>query len=265
MLYTVNGSDTGYTRSLTLWHPLTLETRLKLPSLHLICAAIALLNAGDGIVATVFPPFLDAQGYTVSDIGFVVSVFAILSLISRMPSGLAYRPQRARQMMLVSAGIYAVTLPLYSLTRSAMPLFAVRSISGFAFGAATTLNMALLMDILPQGSTRSRVMAFYAASMTGGYAIGNSIGGWMGDAFGYDWTFCVASIAPLMAAFLTPRLAVAANSARTSTPPTTTSKHSLRAKLKQASSSQIVPIAQLAFTLNALLYVVTTFFPLYGF
>lgn len=236
---------------------------MRVQSLYMICATVALLDTGDGIIATVFPPFLDMRGYPVGDIGFVVSIFAMFSLASRMPAGLAYKPQRARQMMYVSAGVFAATLPLYSLANHVIAIVAIRAISGLSFGAASTLGMALLMDILPQHPNRARAMAFYAASMTGGYALGNSLGGWLVDTFGYDWTFYVAAISPLLAALFTPRLIEAARSAKEE-PAKARGKTDLKAQLRQVGNGQILAIAQLAFTLNALLYVLNTFFPLYA-
>ena len=236
---------------------------MKISRLHATYATVLLLNAGDGCVSTVFPAFLDEQGYAVSDIGFVVSVFAVLSFVSRMPSGLAYKPQHARQMMYVSAGVFAATLLLYSLADGTVGLVVVRAISGFSFGAATTLNMALLMDILPQGSNRARTMAFYSAAMSGGYALGNSAGGWLADTFGYHWAFGIAATLPTLAACLTPSVPKITGLAKQQVAKAH-DRASFGAKLREIRNARILTIAQLAFTLNALHYVLTTYLPLYA-
>lgn len=236
---------------------------MKISRLHATFATILLLNAGDGTVSTVFPAFLDERGYAVSNIGFVVSVFAVLSLISRLPSGLAYKPQHARQMMYVSAGAFAATLLLYNVADNTASLIVVRAISGFSFGAATTLNMALLMDILPQGSNRARTMAFYSGAMSGGFAIGNSAGGWLADTFGYQWTFGIAATLPLLAAFLTPRVFEASGLTKGGAPKAR-GKTTLRGKLREVRNGKTLVVAQMAFTLNALHYMLTTYLPLYA-
>ncbi|NIO70881.1 MAG: hypothetical protein GTN71_18065, partial [Anaerolineae bacterium] len=59
-----------------------------------------LITSAEGGINTTFPPFLEETGLTVRGIGIVVSLFAVLSLASRLPSGLIYRGSRARVIML---------------------------------------------------------------------------------------------------------------------------------------------------------------------
>lgn len=239
-----------------------METPLRISSLYKACLAIILINAGDGVVSSVFSPFLDTNGYSLSSIGFVTSLFSALSLVSRVPAGLAYQPHRARKMMFVACGVFAITLPLYSLAADPWMLIAVRAVGGFSYGAAGTLNLTIFLGCLSTSSNRARSMALYATAQSAGFAIGNSAGGGLVDAFGYQWSFAVAAILPLMAALFTSVEATASGQekprAKGSHPVTVWSKVNL------VRNGPMLSILLLAFCLNAVHQLLGTFFPLWA-
>ncbi|MSQ37826.1 MAG: hypothetical protein EXR61_05890, partial [Chloroflexi bacterium] len=59
-----------------------------------------------GTAEILYPPYLAGYGYSLSLIGILTSLFAVLQLASRVPVGLAYRADRAkRQFALALVGL----------------------------------------------------------------------------------------------------------------------------------------------------------------
>ncbi|MCL5958326.1 MAG: MFS transporter [Chloroflexi bacterium] len=236
---------------------------MRLSNLHKTYISIALINAGDGAVGTILPSLLKESGFGVSSIGFIVSVFAVLSLVSRIPAGLAYKPKNASTVMRLCLGVFALSLPFYAVVSDATSLTLLRAVGGLAFGAATTLNMAVLMDALSSASSRARAMAFYSAFMSAGFAIGNSTSGWLADTLGYDWAFRLAAVLPLVAAVFSVNVSddkIAENGSSAGNELV----DGVWSRLRDALSGPVLIIALLAFSLNALHYLMNTFFPLFA-
>jgi MFS family permease len=175
--------------------------------------AVVLINAGDGIANTLVPLYLDTSGFPVDLIGVLVAVAGVTSLLSRLPSGLAYRRRRARPLMYAAIGLQAVSTALYALPAEPLPFGLVRALHGFAVGMATTVNMALFMDSLAPGGDRHRHLAAYASALSAGYTIGGVGGGSLGYWLGYGPAFLCAAAFPLLAA-----LCVTAPAAGTAAP-----------------------------------------------
>jgi predicted MFS family arabinose efflux permease len=162
--------------------------------------AVVFIDAGDGIASTLVPLYLDTAGYPVAAIGVLVAVYGITSLISRLPSGLLYRRRRARRLMYFALALQAVSIALYPLPADPLLFGLVRAVHGFAVGMATTVNMALFMDMLSPGGNRHRHLAAYASALSAGYTVGGLAGGLLGYWLDYGPAFLCAAIFPLLAA-----------------------------------------------------------------
>lgn len=150
-------------------------------------------TAAEALLAFVLPPYLQAVGYPVGSIGVLVGLAAGAALFSRLPVGLLYRGGSARALLGGSLLLAALVTLLYPLATATLAFAAVRAVSGLAYGAATTVNLARFVDGLPPGSRRSQGMAFYAGAMAAGFAVGNGPGGLIADWLGYTPSFVGAS------------------------------------------------------------------------
>ncbi len=164
------------------------------------CAAVLLLNAPDSSVTTVAPAYLQSLGYRLVDIGFLVSAYAIASLVSRLPAGRLADGRRARTWFMLSCVLFALALALYPVATDAWAFWVVRGLHGLAFGVATTMNLAAVLSV--DARSRARSMSIFTAMMAGGYTIGNLMGGFLADWLGYSATFTAVAIFPLLAAAL---------------------------------------------------------------
>jgi MFS family permease len=169
------------------------------------CGAVLLLNAADASVTTIAPPYLQALGLPLSSIGLLLAVYAVTSLLSRLPAGRLADGRQARRWFMAGCLVLSASLALYPVAVEAWAFAAVRGVHGLAFGAATTLNLAAVLAT--EGRGRARAMALYTGAMAGGFTVGNLLGGVLADGLGYRTTFLVSAAFPLLATLLGTRTA----------------------------------------------------------
>jgi MFS family permease len=160
---------------------------------------VVLINTGDGMIGTLVPLYLDYRGLPVNLIGVLVAVGGVLSLVSRLPSGLLYRRRRAKWLMYVAILLQAASATLFAFPAEPAMLGVFRGLQGFAFGMSSTVNMALFLDCLPPGGNRHRHLAAYASALSLGFTFGGLGGGLLGDWLGYGPTFLCACAVSLLA------------------------------------------------------------------
>jgi DHA1 family multidrug resistance protein-like MFS transporter len=160
---------------------------------------VAATQGSDGLIAFAFPPYLDSLDVPVDLIGLLVASGGLAALASRLPAGVLYRGSRARGLLVAACAVAAITT--FWLPRVEEPLaFALlRLVGGFAYGVATTANLARFIDALPPGVSRARSMGYYSASLALGLVFGNGIGGFAGQYLGYLVAFQCAAVAYLLA------------------------------------------------------------------
>jgi predicted MFS family arabinose efflux permease len=169
-------------------------------SFALMLAIATSLTATKGTVEIVYPPYLAAYGYSLSLIGFLTSLIAVLQLFSRVPSGVAYRAHRAKQQYAAALVLFALTTLGFGFAQGqGIVIAALSALHGFWFGAIGTLGLALAID-LSGGRRAGPAMAWYTAAISTGYALGSLIGGSLAEAVGMAQTLAVISALPLLAA-----------------------------------------------------------------
>jgi DHA1 family multidrug resistance protein-like MFS transporter len=220
-------------------------------------------TAAEALLAFVLPPYLQELGYPVGPIGLLVGLAAGAALVSRLPVGLLY--QRGSVGLLLGGSLLAAaaTTLLYPLATDALPFAGIRVVSGLAYGAATTVNLARFVDTRPAGASRSQAMAFYAGSMAAGFAVGNGPGGLVAEWRGYTTSFVFAAAlyaAALAAALPAQRQPVPAASAPRPAGPTPDVLHQLQlAALDPGTRSVTLAAFLLAFLTQTLSVYVTLF------
>src|SRR3954468_12154501 len=151
------------------------------------------------MITMLVPPYMDSQGFTPTAIGLLVSAYGVACLASRLPAGVLYRGERARALLgsaLIAVAIISVVYPLATATWS---LLLVRAMHGLAYGLATTINLALFIDLLPPHAARYHAMGYFMAALGCGFTLGQAIGGFAADWYGYGWVFLMAGLPPLLA------------------------------------------------------------------
>ncbi len=142
----------------------------------------AAITTTKGTVEIVYPPYLAGYGYTLSLIGFLTALIAVLQLVSRLPIGVAYRSDRVKRQLALALVAFAISTSGFAFAAGApLAVAALSILHGFAFGSTGTLGLALAIDV--SGGRRAGVsMAWYTAANSTGYALGALIGGTLADA-----------------------------------------------------------------------------------
>jgi MFS family permease len=218
-------------------------------------ATVFLLNTADATVTTLIAPFLASRGYEVADIGFIVGIFGITSLLSRVPAGWIANGPHVRRLFLLSTAIFAAAVLLYPVTREFWALLLVRLVHGLFSGTAATLNFATFLG-LARGPERVRATALYTTAMSGGYTLGNFSSGILADHFGYGLAFALAALCPAAAVLVGPR-------AQPSTP-LSVERQQLELPLRQLLRRiDLLAIPVLSFCVSFCHNALNTLFPLY--
>jgi predicted MFS family arabinose efflux permease len=140
----------------------------------------------------------------------------------------------------------------------------LRLVHGFAFGVSTTLNMAQFFDVRPAGFERGRAMGLFAACLAFGNMIGNMVGGWWADTFGFESAFTTAAVFPLLAAAINLQIRTEPRTGAVKATPGRPLGGTLQRSLDALRNPGILLAALLLFCLNLLNLMFVPFFNLYG-
>jgi len=162
-----------------------------------ISAAITMTK---GTVEIAYPPYLAGYGYTLTLIGFLTSLIAVLQLASRLPVGAAYRAELVKRQFALALVAFAISTSGFAFAAGEpLAVTALSVLHGFAFGSLGTLGLALAIDFA--GDRRAGVsMAWYTASNSTGYALGSLVGGTLADTIGIPATLGLMGVLPVVAA-----------------------------------------------------------------
>lgn len=228
-----------------------------------LCVPIIAMTAQQSMVSLVIPPFLESLKYSVPAIGTLISVGPILALAARLPSGLAYRRDRARMLMAAALSVLFVTNFLYSFAVKPLHFILVHALNGFAHGVAMTVYLALFIEALPPAENRHHAMGYYAGCLAVGYSAGGFGAGYIADKLGYGTTFTSASLMVLVCIGL---LFLLKLPSATATAPTraVAMTQPFFASLKSILDPKIAAMVVIHLFLNMMHQLGMVFLPLYG-
>ncbi|HEX3246321.1 MAG TPA: MFS transporter [Chloroflexota bacterium] len=230
---------------------------------------VALLTSTESIAYILIPPYLQRLGFDYALIGMLVGITGVASLGSRFPSGLIYRRQRAQWLTSAALALVGVTFLCFPSASNIVWIALALGAIGLGSGVATTVNMAMFMDVIPGGADKHNAMSFYAATISFGHLIGGLIGGNAADAFGFVSAFQLAAASSLGAIGILwldrlPRAAMVRRVHHDHGAAWATRRERFLAVLRLFAEPRMVAISMVAFLLNFLSGIVGTFFPLFG-
>jgi predicted MFS family arabinose efflux permease len=229
---------------------------------------VVLLTSSESIAYILIPPYMQQAGFDYAVIGLLVGITGVASLASRFPSGMFYRRHRAKWLTSLAMLVVGLTFLFYPYANHVILIALALGAIGLGSGVATTVNMAMFMDAIPAAADKHNAMSFYAATISFGHLIGGLIGGNAADAFGFITAFQLAAASTLGAiAILWLDRLPASTGARATQPGREGARISRRertmATLRLFAEPRMVAISLVAFLLNFLHSLVTTFYPLY--
>ncbi|MHA1709463.1 MAG: MFS transporter [Candidatus Baldrarchaeia archaeon] len=170
-----------------------------------VCLSTFLVRFGFGELNLIVPYHLASIGVPRTLIGIALSLNATVEMCTALPAGAMADKFGRSKMFLLGLFLVSLTLACFSL---ATEWWHFAMLCGFlGFGEAFTIAPALaLLTDYTEVERRGRVMGFFDASVTLGYAAGPLAAGFLYEKFGHGITFQIASgmviIAFVISAFL---------------------------------------------------------------
>jgi len=229
-----------------------------------LCLPIMAMTAQQTAAALVIPPFLDSHHYPVSAIGSLISVAPVLALVARLPSGLLYRGERARMLMVAALLVMSACTFLYSFAVEPLQFALVQAFNGFGYGAATTIYLAFYVDHLPPDEDRHHAMGYYTGCLAVGYSLGGFAAGYVADKLGYEMSFRFASVLGILCIALLFLLSPSQTRKTEAKAAEKKSSEPILASLKGILDPKVASIVVVALFLNLLHQMGNAFVPLYG-
>ena len=143
---------------------------------------------GQMVGSTIIPLYARDLGIAATTVGFIAGAFAITALLARPFAGPAIDSFPKKPLFLFSAGIMAISFPLYPLATTPEAMLAIRLLSGLGNGCMGPLGLAIVSELVPMSRLSSGI-SIYALSFSVAQAIGPAFGIWCKDVFGYTATF----------------------------------------------------------------------------
>tara|TARA_B100001964_G_C14260970_1_gene615488 strand:+ start:3226 stop:4383 length:1158 start_codon:yes stop_codon:yes gene_type:complete len=141
----------------------------------------------------ILSPYSQQLGAKENEIGIIVGIFAVVSVLARIPYGSYADRHFKKNLLLLGAFIFTISPILYTLSSSPGGLMFSRIIHGLGIGAFTIASMAMVTELSPKNRL-GEAMGVYGTSIMAAMAIAPGLSGYLVDSIGFNNTFYVASI-----------------------------------------------------------------------
>jgi MFS family permease len=160
-----------------------------------------LLFSGFYLLMPTLPMFIKQLGGSESQIGFIIGVFTISSVIFRPIIG-GLMDRYGRSIFIISGLLFfAITMYFYDWVTGVIFLVILRILHGISWAAATTSIGTAVTDVIPP-SRRGEGMGWYGLAMTLGMALGPILGLWVAKSFSFHYLFLLCTTLAIIALIL---------------------------------------------------------------
>src|SRR6266704_4397118 len=172
----------------------------------LVLLIVNILNYADRyVLSAVLPGIKHDFNMTNFQGGLLNSSFLVVYAIATLPLGVWADRGIRKNIIALCVGIWSVATALAGFTQNLLQLFSVRAVLGIGEAGYAPASLSLLGDFFSK-ARRGRVLSYWSSGTLLGAAIGFTLGGVVGDAFGWRWAFYIVGIPGLIAAFLAWRM-----------------------------------------------------------
>ncbi len=144
------------------------------------------------------PLYARTLGIPESQIGFIIGVFALSSMLMKPLAGWTADRHGRRPLMLAGALCFLASSALYEWSRTVGALLAVRVLHGAGMGLYPTGSTAIAADLSP-AARRGEAMGLWGAAANVALALGPLGGVWIWERVGFDWLFGISASVALAA------------------------------------------------------------------
>jgi predicted MFS family arabinose efflux permease len=205
------------------------------------------------ILIPTIPIYLSRFGAKEGEIGFLVGIFSVSSLILRPFVGRALLTTPERNFMIAGALICVFSNLAYLFAPPFWPLLIVRAFHGIGLALFSTASFTLLANITPE-TNRGRLVSYFYLSFNLAFALGPYFGMVFINRFNFTVLFLVGTGLSLGSLYMTTKL-----SKRKLIP-----SENLSRKFQPFFSREALPPSIIAFMLNIIWGSLSAFFPLYA-
>jgi MFS family permease len=205
------------------------------------------------ILIPTIPIYLSKLGATEAEIGVLVGIFSVSSLILRPFVGRALLKIPERSFMMAGAFLYAISSIAYLVAPPFWPLLIVRALQGFGLACFSTASFTLIANITPE-THRGQMISYFYLSINIAFALAPYFGMLLINRFNFAVLFLVCTGLSLCSLSFTFKL-------------NKTQGLPLESQTVQSQpflSREALPPSMMAFMVNIIWGAVTAFFPLYS-
>jgi MFS family permease len=160
----------------------------------MLLALVAFIDSVDrGIFNGVIPLVKDDFGFSDTSIGFLGTIFIIMSFVATIPAGYMADRLRRTRVIAVVLGLWGVISALNAGVRNFWQFLAVRGALGIGETIDNPASASLIADYYPR-TLRGRAYAYQRAAPTVGTAVGLALGGAVGEALGWRAAFLIVGV-----------------------------------------------------------------------
>ncbi len=205
------------------------------------------------ILIPAIPIYLTRFGAREGDIGILIGVVSVSSLILRPFVGRALVTIPEKNFMIAGTVLYVVSCLAYLAAPPFWPLFIVRVVQGIGLAFFSTASFTMLANTLPEAN-RGRLISYFYLSYNLSFALGPYFGMLLINHFNFSVLFWVCTALSLSSLYLTLKLG---------RPQPVFVRNEFR-KAQSLFSREALPPSIMAFVMNFIWTSLCAFFPLYA-
>jgi len=164
-------------------------------------AAATLLFSSVYLLLAPLPIYVEGVSEQRSQVGLIIGAFSLVSLLSRPYVGQLTDALGRKRILLAGALIFAISPPLYILSRSISLIFVVRLFHGLGLACFTTAYSALTADLAPPNQ-RGEIIGLAGIVMPGSMMVAPAIGATLLKSKGFTYPFIIAAAVALLSSLL---------------------------------------------------------------
>ena len=186
---------------------MTTQSLRKILTREFILTAFALFTVGFvfHILTPTLPIYLSTLGSTEIEIGVLIGVFGLSSLVSRPLVGRALLKIPEKRLLVAGAILYLLTSAAYLFAVPFWPLLIVRLIQGVGFACFHTAAFTLIANTSEEGH-RGQSLSYFILSFNVASALAPSVGMFLINRFSFILLFLVCLGLSMSSLFITLRL-----------------------------------------------------------
>ena len=148
----------------------------EIRSIGVLFFTIIVVMIGFGIIFPIMPFYLDSFNAGGREMGYIVSIYAVLQLIFSPIFGTLSEKHGRKPLIAIGVFGTAVSHILFAVSNTMLLVFVARAAAGIFSAAAMPIGMAYVSDVTSE-EKRARAMGWLSGAMGAGVVLGPGIGG----------------------------------------------------------------------------------------